>query len=428
MIYFLARRLIKNETGALLSASLLALNHIHVWVSRSSLMEATQIFFILLNIYLFFAALENKKFWFLWGATLGAVALAKYTGFFLVPAYIVYLLWSEKDVWRQWEPYAGLAVAALVFSPVIVYNVYLYKTLGHLDLQLAYLFGQETPEWRVSLGKVQEPFSKIGENITAMYSIPFLVAVFSGVILSVYLYRRGRSNLVIFGWSLLAFITATLVAVGSAYRFIALYAAAFVFFVLLFLNFLYEKIAQKTLFFAILPAFLILELLFTVGGVFVTFPDFGVAKLDAYLETVFGDTRPSSAPKSPNPHLDKVIQEYSLRIPRSDTNKMIIYDENIDLSQRLWLFSRRLFYRGITSATAGNIKVFMRQFGLDYFKDYEFYFVKATPFTALNRVFKTPDADELEKFLTSELKLSPEQVIYGQNNLPMFLIYRYSLK
>ena len=217
-------------------------------------------------------------------------------------------------------------------------------------------------------------------------------------------------------------------AVGSAYRFIALYAAAFVFFVLLFLNFLYEKIAQKTLFFAILPAFLILELLFTVGGVFVTFPDFGVAKLDAYLETVFGDTRPSSAPKSPNPHLDKVIQEYSLRIPRSDTNKMIIYDENIDLSQRLWLFSRRLFYRGITSATAGNIKVFMRQFGLDYFKDYEFYFVKATPFTALNRVFKTPDADELEKFLTSELKLSPEQVIYGQNNLPMFLIYRYSLK
>src|SRR3989344_906382 len=85
----------------LLAALLVAVNSIYIWISRNSLMEGLLLFLILLNIYLFFRALEDGKFWKWWGLVLGLVFLTKYTGFFLVPAYAVYLVLYRRGVFLE---------------------------------------------------------------------------------------------------------------------------------------------------------------------------------------------------------------------------------------------------------------------------------------------------------------------------------------
>ncbi len=85
------------------------------------------IFFWLLTLYLVSLAVrEDQKWaWYVAGAALGLALLSKYTAIFLVPST---LLWLTLDrCHRQWlirkEPYLALLIAALFFTPVILWNV-----------------------------------------------------------------------------------------------------------------------------------------------------------------------------------------------------------------------------------------------------------------------------------------------------------------
>ena len=111
--------------------------------------------------------------------------LTKYIAIFLIPTYLVYLLIFRRDLFKNSKIYLALVLAIIIFSPVIVYNIYSYKTFGHFDLQLAYVLKQKTP-WLVSAfgGKTQDPFSKIGENVPGIFSTPFLTMVLIGLIFS----------------------------------------------------------------------------------------------------------------------------------------------------------------------------------------------------------------------------------------------------
>lgn len=66
----------------------------------------------------------DGRWWYLWGLALGLGLLSKYTMILIVPCVWGFLLFSSRH--RFWlfrkEPYAGLAVAFLVFLPVLVWN------------------------------------------------------------------------------------------------------------------------------------------------------------------------------------------------------------------------------------------------------------------------------------------------------------------
>ena len=85
------------------------------------------IFFWLLTLYLVSLAVrEEKKWaWYLAGAALGLCLLSKYTAIFLVPSTLLWLILDR--CYRQWlmrkEPYLALLIAALFFTPVILWNV-----------------------------------------------------------------------------------------------------------------------------------------------------------------------------------------------------------------------------------------------------------------------------------------------------------------
>jgi len=84
------------------------------------------IFFWLLTLYLVSLAVREaqKWAWYLAGAALGLCLLSKYTAMFLVPSTLLLLILDRR--YRPWlirkEPYLALLIAALFFTPVILWN------------------------------------------------------------------------------------------------------------------------------------------------------------------------------------------------------------------------------------------------------------------------------------------------------------------
>jgi len=432
LAYSIFARIFQKENVGLVAAAILAVSNIHVWISRSILIEPLLIFLLFLNWYLFLRALEDRRWWRWWGIALGLVFLTKYTGFFVVPAYGIYLLIFRRSVFRERSFYIGCALAFLFFSPVIIYNFYLYRTVGHFDLQFAYLFRQPTPEWQVSLGKFQEPFKMLLPNLFAMYSLPYLFVVIIGLVLSCVGWFKNKTSSFVLGWLFLIMSTLILVAVGSAFRFLSLYLIPFLFFsVLVYAWFEARKKSSAPLLWVVVIV-LAYESFFTIQGVFVEYPDFGIAKLDAYFDEVLGNRASLATPTSLNPHLNAVMGSYYKTLPKNDKFTLLVFDENLSLTPRLWLFDRRLYYHGIPAMTAGNFKNFLKSRGAAYFHGYDIYFVKASADTSLNPLLFVPDAQDFEHFLNQELNLRPDKIIEGHGRLPgplqpMLYVYHFAL-
>lgn len=446
----------KDETLALFSALFFAVNAALVWVFRISMLEPILLFFILLNIYFFFKFLENRKFWWFFGITLGLVALTKYTGVFLVPVYIFYLLISgflesygfpKPIILKDRRFYAALGLALLLFTPVIIYNFYLYKATGHFDLQFAYFLGQEAPEWSGSIvGKTQAPFSEIWQNLVlrridqatnsvfpvGYYGIPAIIVVLAGIIYSSFIFVKNRSGGILFFWLYLFFVTLLLTKIGSAHRFLTLYGPAFAAFAGLFLVFLWNLFkGQKWNYLSksLVLAFVVWELIHSVNTNFIQFPDYGMAKLDRYFEAEFAGKKSAVIPESDNPHLNKIIYKFAFQRAKVLDRQfwLIIYNDNVALPTLEWIFYRRFFYHNIPALYVENFIKTSNEQGLNYFEGFQIYFVQSTENTILNPFKKDKTvALEFENYLLSK-KLQPEKIIYGKNQLPMFRVYKFTI-
>ncbi len=431
VIYALIYALWGNRFFGLLAAALLAVNRLHIWISRSSLLEALLLLFVFISVWAFVRSLRDEsrrgRWLVLWGVALGLSFLTKYTAVFIVPVYIVWIIWGERHLLRNRYLYIGILLAGLIFSPVLIYNWRMYKATGHFDLQIAYLLHQPTPEWKASVGKVQEPFSAVAENLYATYSLPFLLTVATGMAATIFARRRLGSYSPVYAWVVLASAILVTVAVGSAFRFLSLYLLGFIFFALIAWDWIVPAINRTMLMRVALIAYLVYEGFFAIQLIFFNFPNFGIVALDQYLDTTFAGKRSTLLPRSPNPHLEAVITQYGNRYPATSHPLLIVYDENVSLSTRLWLFLRRIYYHGLPAVTTDVFKSLLRTNGTEYFKGYDIYFVKATQYTNLNPYYQNGSAAELETFLDSELKLQPETVIYGSRQLPMFKVYKFTL-
>lgn len=432
-LMFLIGRDLFRKTGlarpilaGLLAAFLLSISFAHVWISRLSMMESVLFFFILLNIYFFLRLLENKKYWFAFGVTLGLCFLTKYISIFLVPTYIVFLLISQPALLRNKYLWGAFLVALLLFSPVIVYNIYFYQAFGHLDLQFSSFLGLETPDWQGSSGKTQEPFSNIGKNLLTLYSIPFLLFTLAGLAIS---FLRSKLKGVLWFMPLsLFFITLLLILAGSALRFSALYVIPAVFLITLAVMTLWERFEKRRgLILAGLSLLLVYEIVFMVNLAFIHAPFYGVVRLDQYFDAVFGNARSVGIPRHANPHLDRVIQEYLPRRPVSLEPIGIIYDDNIAVTSLLWLFSRRQYYHGIPIITASGFQEAV-QSDESMFQGYTLYFVKAESAAPLRVGRHQSSAEQLELILRQEGDKSPEIIIRDDAGDLSFKVYKFSLQ
>ena len=458
LIYFIVRRFLR-EGIALLATFLFGINSVMVWIFRTSILEPILLFFILLNIYYFFKFIESMSgfresigfpksiYWALFGVTFGFVALTKYTGVFLLPVYFVYLLIYDRKIFKSWQLYAALLIVFLLFTPVLIYNFYLYQATGHFDLQFAYLLGQETPEWTGLVGKVQAPFSEIWKNLATgayespsifssvvSYQIPFLVSAVMGFLYFLYRFVKKAGSqeerkLTIFLGLYLIFVTLLLAKIGSAHRFLALYGPIFVILSSVALNWLWAKSSALKF---LVGVFLVWEIFYSINRNLIQVPDYGIAKLDHFLEEEFKGKESGVIPESDNPHLNVIIKKFvnnKKGVLRQAQDKrvlaMIVYNDNVELPILDWVFYRRFFYHSTPVLFVENFNKAISAQGENYFKNFTIYFVQSTENTLLNQFKKEKIAGlEFENRL-QEKGLRPVKIIYGHNNLPMFRVYKF---
>lgn len=429
LVFWITRRVFDEQT-ALWSAGWWAVSGAMTWISRTAIIEPYLIFFILLNMHAFLLFVDQPRRWWWFGVTLGLIGLTKYTGVVVAPVYISYLFVCQRSLFRNWRLYAAGGVAGLVLGPVIIYNYYLYRTTGHFDLQIAYLLKQDVSnEWRGLLGKVQAPFKEIGIHGPATWGWGLIIGFFSGLVGIVWRSHRQGVSLIA---AYTAWVTLLLLFIGSAPRFLTLYGPVAVLVMGVSSKYIWEA-AQKQRWYAsiklVVIVWLIAESVFLIHKIFIAYPDFGVAKLDHYFEEEFRGKESGVIPEGDQPHLNKIIYSFADKKVSSRPRmlSMIIYNDNLALPTIEWVFYRRFFYQSIPTMFVENFSRALAAEGSNYFKPFTIYFVQSTEHTLLNpaKAAKTV-GKEFEDWL-QQRGFSPVQVIYGQENQPMFRIYKFTM-
>lgn len=419
------------ESIALLAAGIFAIEPATVGIFRTSLIEPVLIFFILLNLFYFLKFLENRSHWLMFGLTLGAVALTKYTGVFLLPVYLVYLLIYERQIFREWRIYASLLAALLLFSPVIAYNWQMYRSVGHFDLQFAYLLKQVTPEWTGLIGKDQAPFSDILKNLNTSYGLPMLLIALLGLGFSVSWRHKYGLKATAVMMLYLIFLGLLFVKIGSAQRFLQMLSPVMAFFGAVGLWGAWNFFGESRLKFiarVIVIAFFIFEIFISINTNIIKFPSYGIAGLDNYLTQEMGDIESGVIPEADNRHLNKLTQDFAAK--KTDKPRalvMIVYNDNVALPTLEWIFYRRFFYHSIPALFIENFQKVLLSSGPETFKGFTVYFVQSTENTILNpfKADKTIGA-EFEKWLQDK-GLGVSKSITGTGGKEMFRVYKFSL-
>jgi dolichol-phosphate mannosyltransferase len=125
-LLFLSGRQWFGGAAAEWAVRLFCLSPIFVGVGFVITPDAPLLFFWTLTLYAVGKALDSGKtgFWLLAGLGLGGAMLSKYTAVMLAASLCLFLLLSARQ--RHWlarpGPWLGLALAAVVFSPVVIWN------------------------------------------------------------------------------------------------------------------------------------------------------------------------------------------------------------------------------------------------------------------------------------------------------------------
>lgn len=416
----------RRDWAGLAAAALLAVSFSSVAVSRLDQIESLLFFLMLLNAYLFLLFLEDERWWWAFGISFGLCLLTKYTCVILLPAYALSLLAIRSPLFKAWRWYGAFLVSAIIFSPVVAYNIELYRTFGHLDLQFAYLFREAVPGWSGMSGKTEEPVSHLAANLGLIYSLPYLALALTGFVLS--LVRKELKDKASFPAFLCLSTFAFLTALGAAVRFVSYLVLPAAFLVPIALVFISERFGRPFLvFFAIAVLFFSYETYVTAASVFWNKPDYGIVKLDSFFDRVFGDGRPAGTLTHPNPTLNAVIQKYAARHRATLPPVGIVYDDRIATPARLWLFSRRQYYQGIPIMPASQFLDLWRASRAKSLAGFEIYFVEAEPATTISPVADPKYLEALRAFFAA-LPAAATFEIRGALGVPAFTVGRFALK
>jgi hypothetical protein len=142
-VFYLAR-LFFDGRAALLSAILFATCNYTVWMGRILHREIFLTFFMLSGLYFFLRFWQGNKrgYMFATGITLGGALLVKFTGAILLLTFLIFALLKDRS--RIVGILKILLIAALIFSPVILFNIAAYVTTGYTDVAFASLFGTKS--------------------------------------------------------------------------------------------------------------------------------------------------------------------------------------------------------------------------------------------------------------------------------------------
>lgn len=394
-IFLIAKELYSAEAG-LITAALFAFTVNRVWISRVALQEATVIALMLVTSWVFLRSLKNKKMLAAVGALLGLAALAKYTALILAPIFLTILVIKCRDYIKSIYFLLSVFFFLVLISPVIVYNIGLYRTFGHFDFQISYIVGQKVAAWKSAPGKeaIGSLADRLRNYLPALVktnSPAFLMLAALGLVTAVgqTLKRKGNwpAHTILFVF--LFWSAPLMLAIGPTYRFLAMLTPWLAILAGVFLVFVGERIfyfspnAAKLLFIILLIG----EAAYSYNSVVALRPlgrtpwtfaairsennNWGFNQLDEFLNSALRGKRPASPVSFDYPVLAKALEEAVANDAARGLTvapEGIIFNGNISMGAQLWVFLRRVVAHGWPIADADTYVKALLDNGPDYFK------------------------------------------------------------
>ncbi|MBI4054478.1 MAG: glycosyltransferase family 39 protein [Candidatus Doudnabacteria bacterium] len=361
MLFVIFSRL-NRPTEGIFASGLFAISSYAVWTARSGYIESLEIFFITACVGAFLLYLDGRQRYFIYAFGLAALALlTKYTAVFLIPAILIFLLFSRRQVFLTKKFWLGVMVFVIVLAPVVVYNFYTFKTTGHFDAALTSLLGLKTQDFSVLEGRgvgwnfltgLRDVAVVVSRNI----SFPFL-ALFSFATLGV-LWRLVRRRLepglgfvfLVLCWAIVMFVFLG----GGADRYLPVLLPALViltaFEVVQWWRFFSSRPLLRKSFTIVLVLAACFELFYAVNTNVVRRPVGkenltyssqrfyvkGFVELDRYLRKnaagVLGERRRLT-------EFNKAAVKYPVA-----GRQVVLIDERLDWFSRTWYFDRYFYY------------------------------------------------------------------------------------
>jgi len=455
LMFLIGRKLLNKKIG-LLVAALFSVDAFVVHFSRVCMMESITLFFILLALYVFLHVLDNPRYLPVFGICLGLSFLAKYVAFAMIPVYLVMLLIYKREYFKNYRLYISILLCILVFSPVIIYNIEMYRAVGHFDLQFSYLFHQNTPEWKVLPGK--EEIGSLADRLAGLagvvylYNLPIAILIlvslfyiFADVFINRKKLDQNRSVIFVVLWFLCSAIF--LLKIGSAVRFLYYLVPSMLLSCAIFCWFVGAQIfGRLAVYFFIFLFFL--EFIFSINvnliSVFrtpvglpgITYlpqtfsDDYGIKNLDEYFDNELGGKMLYGLNSAPRKAFNVFVKRAQIVGENKKFEKIkavLVYDYRVEIRTLNWIFFRRMLFGGwpimnfmsLNSASVEHIPFL-------FDKDTNFYYVITTPNTARNYykdIDKLPKQDDFLRGLL-ENGIKPLEI---KNNagLTVFWVYKF---
>jgi hypothetical protein len=442
LLYRIGRTLYSEETG-LIAAALFAVTANAVVISRLGLQEAYVIFFLLLSAYLFLEAKERKKYYYWLGIALGFALLTKYTTGVLIPVFLTYLLLYRRADCKLKQVWLSAVIAIFIFSPVIIYNIQLYRAAGHFDFQLSYIAGQNPEVWNVAPGK--EEFPSLTSRIVAFIPniIQFNSWIFFGMFAAAFLFMlRGIKNhalilLIIFWISILV-----IGFIGPALRFLAMLTP---FMALAIASIIPTIRLSDNIRNRVIIVILLAEIMYTGNTQLLTYPkgpelwawssvryenyNWGYHELDMWMREKTDGKMPALA-FEPKYHFIEEIHKTALakaeRAGKKPYPALFVYDKNIQSIAQLWILDRLQIYHAWPIIAADTYIEFLQNKGSLYFSQAgftEIYYIFPTDKVPWKKTHLTDTGIKLEESLTKR-GLTPYTILENKRGDKTFRIYR----
>jgi hypothetical protein len=370
-LYLIGRRLYSSEVG-LISSALFALTANHAWISRIGLQESILIAFMLASVWAFLRGLERPRWLLIAGIFLGFAFLAKYLALILIPIFLVILFFRRRDlVFSRWSLLSILCFL-VVASPVIVYNIELYRNFGHFDFQFSQFLHQSVKEWQAhpgqdSLGDTKGRIIHYFPWLLDANSPYFLFLALLGVALMLWEHWRSRHRL--HGETLVAILLLLpfFVLVGPAYRFFTIFTPWLAIAAGYFMSSIRHRLGTRVWKFGVVLVIVFaVELGYSINSLYLLESHgsrvwayaravrletqfYGYNELEKYFAGALAGKFPEIAITFDYPFARKIL-EAAVSGAQHEKKEFvpwgIVYADGLNPSSVLWVFLRRITYEG----------------------------------------------------------------------------------
>lgn len=424
LLYLVIKKLFKAEGPALGGALLLAVLNYHVWISRVGYLEGILLFFILLSFYFLLRLSEQPKLinYCLVGLSLGLAFLCKYTMLFLLPAFLFYLIFFARKTLVNKNSLLIILIFLIIISPVIIFNVMVYQTRGHLDLQFSQLFKMDiSQDWSLftkggGAKDYWQNFSGIFLSLKDSLGLVYFCLAALGLIYMIYcLYKNSERRkfyyLILF---CLLFLILQFNFTGVSTRFLPIFTPFLIMLIVILLNGIYQKINKKI--FKNL-AILIFILLITYSAMEVI-----------ATHWLKNPTRLSNPTLRWENYGFRQLEEYFSKQDFDPAKTLVIYDGRLNWFCRLWYFLKQMYYNQGYNISIELFLTKINEEGEDYFLKKvkglnQYYFLYARD-TLMASDFQSDAGEKFKEFLTVENSYKPE-LIYRDNGQAAFEVYSF---